>query len=129
MFEKFTEEDLLYTHSDTHIKMSKELCAFNNTLCKLESHLKDLEKLGEENISIDSIVYATDLIVYDNVVDNISSDTIFLRASYINICNVANALIDEDGEIYKRILNNLREDVKREEYTNEQLKQVLKNLE
>lgn len=96
MFEKLTEEELLIAHRDSHIKMSKELCAFNNTLNRLENHLKDLEKLGEENISTDSFAH-------DNLVDEISSDTIFLRASYINICNVANTLIDEDGEIYARI--------------------------
>jgi archaellum component FlaC len=121
MFEKLTEEELLLAHRDSHIAMSKELCAFNNTLNRLDNHLKELEKLGEENISTDSFAH-------DNLVDDISSDAIFLRASYINICNVANTLVDEDGEIYQRILSDLREDVKREEYTNEQLRQIVKTL-
>lgn len=96
MFANFTEEELLIAHRDSHITMSGELCVFNNTLNRLEHHLRELNKLYEDNIS-------TDLFAYENLVDEISSDTIFLRASYINICNVANTLIDEDGEIYARI--------------------------
>jgi len=96
MFEKLTEEELLIAHRDSHIKMSGELCVFNNTLNKLENHIKELNKLYDDNISTDSFAY-------ENLVDEVYSDTIFLRASYINICNVANTLVDEDGEIYARI--------------------------